>query len=530
MRKLPVYILIAVLALGFAVRILDAGVSFFDDEPDWLVLVNSISFDKEFIHLPLSGSSHGPLGVYLTKLSSELFGKSKIGYRFILILTNTCLIWLMFLLTKRFLGEREGLFAAFLTAVNSYLIYYSREIGCDGYFLFFCMLVIYFFIKATETRRSHYMLLTGVFLGLALLNKLTFLIFIPGFAVYLLIDKERRIWFQRPSLYLSALISFVLISPYLYWLYEHQWNHIIINRHYFNFFNFPPVLPVVFLGSILKVGEYPSINSFGREYMSLGMGILLGIGIIFTLRKARHNNLIQLMHLIFWGMIGISILFWKGWPIHYNVCIIPAIVLAASFLNSIWKVHKLAKFLILFLGALHLLILPKYLTEIKKNYNYHSFLSTDSRHIPQNVNLNVISSALIPIVDKYKPTLFVTPNPKWDTISSYLGAETGIKTLAPLPLIYDSVEFRADDWRNILIIDNNVIALSKYIIWARDNKNYHLQVNKEILHFKINDKHIALPVVIALLSVNEPGLFSNKTLNDIKVDDFIINSVKENSQ
>lgn len=525
MRKSTVYLLIFILALGFAVRILGSGVSFFDDEPDWLVLVNSISFNTESIHLPLSGVGHGPLAIYLTKLSGVLFGETQLGYRLIIILFNVCLIWLMFLFTKQSFGEKAGLFAAFLTAINSFLIYYSREIGCDGYFLLFCLLGIYFFLKAAESKKNFDMLVFGAFMGMAILNKITVLFLVPGFTLYLLVNKERREWFRRPSLYLSMFICFILILPYVYWLSLHQWSHFDLNSGYIKYFNFP-LSSLIFLGSILRSGTFPHVNSFGREYMSLGMGLLLLIGTILTINKIRKHHVLQLMQFIFWGIIGISVLFFRGWPVNYNLCIIPAIILTAFFLDSLWCKYKLAKPLILLFFAVHLCLIPQYLNKIDEAYHYHSSLSAFSRKIPQNVNLNVISAALIPLIDQYQPTLVVTPNPEWDTIACYLGAQTGVRTLAPVPLVYDSIGFNTGDWKRILIIDEDRDALSRYTNWAQSNNDYNVQAGQELLQFDINGGKVSLPVATVLLFANGAESFSKKTFEGIKIDNFIINSLK----
>ena len=525
MRKRTIYSIIVIIALGFLLRFVHAGVNFFDDEVDWLVLVNSVSISKNCMILPLSGTGHGPLAIYLTKLSGLLFGETELGYRFIIVVFNTCMIWLIFLLTKVSLGDRAGLFAAFLAAINSFLIYYSREIGCDGYFLFISVAVIYSFFMAMESKKDFYMYLFGISVGFALLDKITILFLFPGFSLYLLIDKERREWFRKPSFYWSLLICFVLVSPYLYWLGTNEWSHFRINSGYIKFFNFPLALSV-FLGSILRDGASVHMHSFGREHMSLGMGLLLISGVIFTVQKARNNHLIQLMHFLFWGIICISILFFRGWAVNFNVCILPAIILTAAFLDSLWDKRRLIKVLIVTISLIHMLYMPQYLGRIKKSYDYHSALSTTSEKIPSNVNLNIISSSLVPLVMKYKPTLVVTPNPQWDTIACYLGAQTGIKTLAPVPLIYDSVKYNKSDWERILIIDDDWNAVSPYVNWANSSDVYVSLTKQEYLRFNMNNKPVSLPVAAVLLSFNETGISSEKTLDGFEIEGFIRSSLR----
>jgi len=522
MRKSTTSCLICILLFGSFIRFIGGGISFFDDEADFLVLIHSIDF--QHFHFPLASVGHSPLSLYITKLSSLLFTEAELGYRFILLIVNSALIWLIYILARQKMGEREGLFAAFLIAFNSFIIYYSREIGCDGYFLLFCALVIYYFFKATETNKERYMIICGLLMGLSLLNKMMSLLLVPGFVLYLLINKEQRGWFKRKSLYLAVLISIIVVSPYLYWLYTHEWTHLKINEHYFEFFNLP-MSAVVFLGSLVKVGIYPSVNAFGREYMSLGMGILLIVGVIGTLHRFKDNHFIQLMQLIFWSIIGISLTFFRGWPVHYNACVIPAVLLTAAFLNRIWEKGRLFKWIILVLFAAHLLQIPSYLSKIEVAYDHHSSLSTHSELFPEDVNLNDISSAIIPLLAKYQPTLVVTPNPEWDTVACYLGANTGIKTLAPIPLVYDLIEYEENDWRRILIIDDNQEALMPFVRWIKSQSVYNVQVSDEMLTMKISQKVTNIPIAVVFLSVNQKELDFGVDEKTNEIADFILNIV-----
>jgi len=526
MQKSLNYLLIIIIFLGFFLRFIGGNIPFFDDEPDFLVQLNSIDFKN--LHLPLAAVGHSPLSLYITKLSSLFFGQTRIGHRFLLILMNTFLIWMIFHLTCQKLGRKEGIFSAFLISVNSFVIYYSREIGCDGYFLFFATLTIYLFYKATETGEDRYMLLWGLTLGLAMLNKSTTIFFLPGFGIYLLINKQRRVWFKKKSFYWSLFISLILISPYLTWLNSNDWSHFRINSHYIQFFNFP-ISSLIFLGSFLRIGEYPNLNSFGREYMSMLMGVLLFFGVIFTINKSKSNSLIALMQILFWSIIGISVFLFRGWPPHYNVCIVPAVILTASFLNTLWEKQRWLKFLILLFFAFHLLQIPKYLSKINSSYNYHSYLTTHSNVIPQNVNLNIISSALKPLLDKYKPTLVVTPNPQWDTIACYLGAQTRVKTLAPIPLVYDSIEFNPHDWEKVLILDDNLETLTPFISWAKDSSVYNWQTEQEHFLINLDGKKFSFPIVIAFLSIDKSKHPQKQILEQINTGNFILQNIETRS-
>ena len=160
MRKPTIYYFIGILLLGSFIRFVGGGVPFFDDEADFFVLIHSIDISHHIF--PLASVGHSPLSLYITKISSFVFGETRLGYRFILLTVNTILIWLVYLLARQKMGEREGIFAAFLIAFNSFIIYYSREIGCDGYFLFFlCACDLFFFQGDRNQQRPHHDHLRG---------------------------------------------------------------------------------------------------------------------------------------------------------------------------------------------------------------------------------------------------------------------------------------------------------------------------------------------------------------------------------
>lgn len=511
MKNPKILILLLIIIAGGLLRSADIGISYFDDEPDFMVQVNSMDLNSG--HIPLAAVGHSPLSLYITKISGSLFGSNPVGHRTILLIINILLIYLIYQLARPALSQKEGLIAAFLASINCFIIYYSREIGCDGFFLFFETLIIYYFYQASTTRKNKDIILCGLFTGLGLLNKTTTIFLLPAMFIYLIISPRRRQWFKRSSLYLSITLGLLIVSPYLCWLYQNQWSHFVINSRYIEMFNWPPMSAILFFGDLgLHSSFYPHPMSFGREYMSGLMGLILVTGVVSTIHKARNNDFIMLLQLLFWSVIIISLTIFQGWSVHYNICMIPTLLLTAHAIKGVWDLKiKPVRVIIIILLSIPLANLPAGLKKIKTAYNVHSTI-LESNFFPSGASINEISNALIPLMESYRPTLVVTPNREWDTIACYLEANTGIRTLAPIPLVYDSVKFNKNQFNRVLILDSALKTPPDHK-WQEQYLKRAVSTKTESISFMFNNRPNNRYIIASLLT---PKSKSNTDRNDLE--------------
>ncbi|HUM69093.1 MAG TPA: glycosyltransferase family 39 protein, partial [Chloroflexota bacterium] len=165
-----------------------------------------------------AGAMNPPLVVYL--LALPLFVRqtvmSPLWFQALLGLTA---VPLLYFLTARFFGRAAGLVAAFLFALNPWLVYYSRLIWNPSLTPLFATLLLTAVLLFLATRRWPYLLL--VFAALALLTQLhlSSLVLLPVVAFILLLF-GRRLWlgsWRRTVAVLAAGMGlFVLLyTPYL---------------------------------------------------------------------------------------------------------------------------------------------------------------------------------------------------------------------------------------------------------------------------------------------------------------------------
>lgn len=87
-------------------------------------------------------------------------------------------------------------------------------------------LTISFLYTAISAQRSRDWILTGLCAGLALMAKYyTVMLFVPIFVVILGTSQGRNS-FKKPGLYLAIALGLLIISPNLYWQYQHDFQYV----------------------------------------------------------------------------------------------------------------------------------------------------------------------------------------------------------------------------------------------------------------------------------------------------------------
>lgn len=126
----------------------------------------------------------------------------------------------LYLLVKKYLGERTGLFTAFFFAVLPYNVYYGRVILPEPHLVFTILGTIYFLDKWLESNKISFLILSLVFSIFALLIKIYAIFFWPVI-IYLFFKKYKFKALIRPSVILYVLISFIPILLWRQWMLQY---------------------------------------------------------------------------------------------------------------------------------------------------------------------------------------------------------------------------------------------------------------------------------------------------------------------
>lgn len=199
------------LAISAVIRgLAAASIEFGNDEvyywtyalyPDW----------SHFDHPPM-------IGWMIQLFSLNLLFDSEFFIRLSSILFMTADTYIIFRIGKEIKSSQAGLYAALLFTASIYAfviigIFILPDTPLNLFWLLsFWMAVKYF---KSDERQNKYLLLLGLFTGLATLSKYTGIYIWVGLVLYILIFDRKQL--KNPCLYLSALITAICCIPILYW-------------------------------------------------------------------------------------------------------------------------------------------------------------------------------------------------------------------------------------------------------------------------------------------------------------------------
>lgn len=400
--KLEKY-LILLIAISAVIRGFIAGfIEFGNDEvyywtyalyPDW----------SHFDHPPM-------LGWVIQFFTLDLLLDSEFFIRLGSVVFGSINTFLLFLIGKKIHNERAGFIASLL---------YTSSIYCfviAGIFILpdtpqslFWMLSIYFLINVVSvdnafSKQKNFLLMAAIVLGLGMLSKYTSVFIWMGFGLYVLIYDRK--WFKSWQLYVSVLISLVLIFPILYWNIQNEFISFTFHGE-----------RIDVSGSALRL-DYFFRELFGQiVYNNPITFVLTFIALIaFFKKKIKIKNeyarflLLTSFPLIIlflgFSLFRATLPHWTS-PAYMTLLIFPAIYLAEKFTLKLiaWplKIALGLLFIILFLGVLQinygLFSLDDSKNEISKGKHDFSLDMYGWRQIAEQVEHQFITDKENAIVD-----------------------------------------------------------------------------------------------------------------------------------
>ena len=154
--------------IGIAIRFASLGVqSYHHDE----VITAARVIPGDFVDMlrqVKESESNPPLYYMLAWAWAKAFGTGEIGLRSLSALFGAATVPVAFLIGRELVGNRGGLIAAALVAVNPMLIWYSQEARSYSLLVFFGALALLFFVRALRDRRESDLALWALASALAL--------------------------------------------------------------------------------------------------------------------------------------------------------------------------------------------------------------------------------------------------------------------------------------------------------------------------------------------------------------------------
>lgn len=166
------------------------------------------------------------IGWLIQLFTNNLSFNSEFATRLVSIIIGSVNTWIIFILGKRMRSERAGLFAAILYTTSIYCsIVTGTLISPDTPQSIFILLSIYFLhegliIKYEDNKETRAMcaiaiIMSGVFIGFALLSKFSSGLIWIGALIYIALFDRSVL--KRPHIYISIIISLIILSPVIIW-------------------------------------------------------------------------------------------------------------------------------------------------------------------------------------------------------------------------------------------------------------------------------------------------------------------------
>lgn len=211
-NKVYLFVVFALIALGIIAR----SYYFFSHQylymDDASLAMNIISRDFFGLFTTLDYCQKSPpLFLVSTWIIYHIFGISEFGFRFIPFVSSVVSVFLFFKIAEKFLSNKISvLFALFLFAVNSKLIYYAQAFKQYSSDVLIALLLLYFYIIFDSAEKKNYALF-GLIIGILALFSYPVLFVFPIIVLLLLLNNFNK----KTFINLCVLsVPFAIVSAY----------------------------------------------------------------------------------------------------------------------------------------------------------------------------------------------------------------------------------------------------------------------------------------------------------------------------
>ena len=156
------------------------------------------------------------LGFWLQTISAKLFGFTPFSIFLPQALSGVCAVLLLYFLVKRHFGFVAGLLAALALAITPISVVTNRNNTIDSTLALALLLGAWAVLKAAETGKLRWLLLSAAFIGLGFNIKMAeaYLV-IPAFGVLYVLAAPRKIWTRIWHLALAVLVLLVVSAAWI---------------------------------------------------------------------------------------------------------------------------------------------------------------------------------------------------------------------------------------------------------------------------------------------------------------------------
>jgi len=203
-----IFFSLLLLRLGFI-----ATTSVIDDEAYYYVYSN---------HLAGGYIDHGPVVAFLIKIFTAVFGETGFGIRSGSVFLLMFLGFILYKFGEKYFSQVTGVVLSLSVITNVLFHTNSVVMTPDAPLAFFSFLFIISYYLGFFHNKGFF-IPAGIFLGLSLLSKISALFPALGVFLFPLLIKSHQKVFKEKYYYLSFVIAFIILSPFIIWNFQNDW-------------------------------------------------------------------------------------------------------------------------------------------------------------------------------------------------------------------------------------------------------------------------------------------------------------------
>jgi len=323
--------------------------------------------------------THPPLGKELSSLGILIFGDNTFGWRFFQAFFGVLGTLFIFLLGRNLFNNGVGLIAALLYTFESFIFVLSRITMVDIFMANFVLLASLFVVKYAKSRKTIFLILTGVFCGASISIKWSGVYiaeFLAGVSFFLIYYFEVYSSDSEGSSYVSALLkifprmilAFVLIPliiyvatyiPFFYFgnsigdfialqgqMFGYHGGVTETHPYQSQWWMWPLLIKTVYMHFENLGGQYAHIYALGNPFIWWTGCLFLIAGVVQVIRKESPALIFTVVSVF---------AYWLPWALsprkvtflyHFLPALLFVIIISAYFLDSIWNKSKYGKIIV----------------------------------------------------------------------------------------------------------------------------------------------------------------------------------------
>jgi 4-amino-4-deoxy-L-arabinose transferase-like glycosyltransferase len=295
--------LLAILILAVLLRAFNNSPSFYSFWVDEATFANRSIYILEHggQYNPADLYDHPPLFMYIQAVFFKLLGPEWYAARGLAVLLGALSVLVVFLIGREWRDERLGLMFAALFAVQSTMVGMNRQSMMENLLLLLLAASFLAILKYDRTSAPRFMLIAAFFFGLAMLTKLTALLFLFPLLAYAAVRRLHRV----RAFYVSLAVVCLMVVPVVLLMLPHGFLDFHLRK------TGSGDMGVWIGNSFFKVGH------LGALVMTvLALNILVGVFLEYLYRGARRpGKSLGLSNLRAWcskNRLTFTLLAWAG--------------------------------------------------------------------------------------------------------------------------------------------------------------------------------------------------------------------------